>query len=67
MVKPRTAKDLAGMTVNERLYETNQLDEFDAAVAARDEVRLREVLERLHLGESNVVEIIRSQLGQPCS
>ena len=62
MGKDLSPDELAGMTVNERLYATEQFEAFDAAVSARDEDRLREVLKRLHIGEENVEAIIRSQL-----
>lgn len=62
-----TAEELRGMTVNERLWATDQFDEYDAAVASNDAARLREVLERLHIGEANVLAIIEARLGRTSS
>ena len=46
---------------------TDQFDEYDAAVASNDAARLREVLERLHIGEANVLAIIEARLGRTSS
>ena len=61
-MKVRTADELNGMTVNERLYATDQLDEYEVAIQTQDELQLRNVLESIHIGEANVVAIIASKI-----
>jgi len=61
-MKTRTSEELAGMTVNERLYATDQFDAYDAAVASQDEAKLRKILERLHIGETDIVAIIEKRI-----
>lgn len=51
---PTTREQLMGMTTNERLYEVGKLDQFDAAVAARDSKRIREILESIFVDEPSI-------------
>jgi hypothetical protein len=59
-----TEKDAGGMTVNERLYLSGLFDEFDIAVATRDEEKLREILKQIFLSEENINAIVENELGK---
>jgi prevent-host-death family protein len=59
-----TEKNAAGMTVNERLYLSGLMDEFDAAVAARDRPRISLILKKVYLDQSNIDAIIGSVIGK---
>jgi iron uptake system EfeUOB component EfeO/EfeM len=52
----------AGMTVNERLFVSGLMDEFDRAVEARDVDRIRSILGDVELTEESI-EPILEQLG----
>ena len=62
MFKGLLTQSIHGMTVNERLFSLGLLEEFDRAVAKRDEPRLRAVLFKCFLSEENVAAIIKQQL-----
>lgn len=47
-------EQLAGMTVNERLFETGQTDRFDAAVEAKDFNSVRSILESIFVDEASI-------------
>jgi len=49
---------LSGMTVNERLHHTGQLEGFESAVKAKDIDALREILERCFIGSENIDAVI---------
>ena len=55
----------AAMTVNERLYAAGLLDDFDAAVAARDKARLHALLVTVQVGEPDIAAILRTVLRRP--
>ena len=48
----------AGMTVNERLYVSGLMDEYDKAVKEKDAERVREILEKVDLTEANIKPIL---------
>lgn len=52
----------SGMTVNERLYVSGLMDEFDKAVEEGDVDRVRSILTRVELNEESI-EPILEQLG----
>jgi hypothetical protein len=52
----------AGMTVNERLYASGLMSEYDKAVKSKDAQKVREILEKVELTEPNIVPILK-QLG----
>jgi hypothetical protein len=52
----------AGMTVNERLYISGLMDEFDKAVEERDVDRIRSILSNVELTEESIRPILE-QLG----
>ena len=48
----------AAMTVNERLYVTGLMDEFDKAVEERDVDRIRAILSKVELTEESIKPIL---------
>ncbi|WP_290903215.1 hypothetical protein [Aquabacterium sp.] len=52
----------AGMTVNERLYVSGLMDEFDKAVKERDVERVRSILSNVELTEESIKPILE-QMG----
>lgn len=50
----------AGMTVNERLFVSGLLDEFDRAVAEKNKIKLIEILQKVELTEPNITPILAS-------
>ena len=57
--------DYSGMTVNERLYAAGLMDEFDAALRARDRARIIMVLERVALSRADAAFSADTILGNP--
>ena len=49
-----------GMTVNERLYVSGLLNEFDKAVAMKNKTKIIFILFRVELKETNVIDILKS-------
>lgn len=48
----------AGMTVNERLYVSGLMSEFDEAVAKKDAEKARSILEKVELTEESIKPIL---------
>lgn len=48
----------SGMTVNERLYVSGLMDEFDKAVEERDVERIRSILSNVELTEESIKPIL---------
>ena len=46
------------MTVNERLYELNLVEEFDAARAAKDIDKIEEILVRARVDRASIQAIV---------
>ena len=57
-----TGNKYAGMTVNERLYVSGLIGEYDKAVEEKDAKKVREILEKVELTEPNIEPILK-QLG----
>lgn len=55
-------KKYSGMTVNERLYVSGLMDEFDKAVQEHDVDRIRNILAEVELPEESINPILE-QLG----
>jgi molecular chaperone GrpE (heat shock protein) len=55
-------KKYAGMTVNERLYVSGLMDEFDRAVKENNIYTIRNILEKVELTEESIKPILE-QLG----
>lgn len=49
---------LSGMTVNERLWESGLMDEFDKA-KKKDKMRAKEILRWLRVDEPSIAKIVR--------
>lgn len=50
----------AGMTVNERLYVSGLMGDFDKAVEKKDAEKVRSILEKVELTEESIMPIIGS-------
>jgi molecular chaperone GrpE (heat shock protein) len=50
----------AGMTVNERLYVSGLMDEFDEAVEKRSTDKVRAILEKVELTEDSIKPILET-------
>lgn len=50
----------AGMTVNERLYVSGLIDEFDEAVKSKSTEKIRAILEKVDLKEESIKPILES-------
>ncbi|UTA48059.1 hypothetical protein L1F30_00625 [Simiduia sp. 21SJ11W-1] len=48
----------AGMTVNERLYVSGLMGEFDEAVENKDTEKVRSILEKVELTEESIKPIL---------
>lgn len=48
----------SGMTVNERLYVSGRMDEFDEAVQKKDTEKVRAILEKVELTEESIKPIL---------
>ena len=48
----------AGMTVNERLYVSGLMDEFDEAVEKKDTEKVRAILKKVELTEESIKPIL---------
>ncbi len=46
------------MTVNERLYFSGLMDEYDKAVEKKDAQKVHEILEKIELTEANIKPIL---------
>jgi hypothetical protein len=57
--------DYSAMTVNERLVASGLMDEFDAALRARDRTRIMAVLERVALSKEDAAFTADTILGNP--
>jgi hypothetical protein len=51
-------KKYSGMTVNERLYVSGLIDEFDEAVEKADLFKVRSILEKVELSEESIQPIL---------
>ncbi len=50
------------MTVNERLFHADLLDDFDKAVEEQDETKLKTILEKVFLSEENINVIVEKYI-----
>jgi len=64
MRKQLTKKEAPGMTVNERLYVSGLLDDFDKAVTQANKSELKSILEKVHLDSENIEIIIKQELSK---
>jgi hypothetical protein len=50
--------DLASMTVNERLFACDLLQDFDLAVRSKDHVKVRKILKSVKVDELSIKKIV---------
>jgi ABC-type multidrug transport system ATPase subunit len=50
-----------GMTVNERLYFSGLMEQFDKALVEKDRARLVTILKEVELNDENINAILRSK------
>ena len=62
MKKELSEKEASGMTVNERLFAADLIDDFDDAVAQNDKPKLKSILEKIYLSPENIQTIIMQLL-----
>ena len=48
----------AGMTVNERLFASGLIDQFEQAIEVRNAIEMRRILEFVELTEANIKPIL---------
>lgn len=58
-----TEKRAAGMTVNERLWVSGLVSEFDKAIEDKNEKEFREICRRVFLSEENITVLVNKYLG----
>ena len=64
MQKQLTEKEASGMTVNERLYLSGLLYDFDKAARLGNKKELESILEKVHLDSESIKIIIEQQLSK---
>lgn len=62
MKKDFNEKEMSGMTVNERLFLSGLLKDFDEAVEQKNELKLKSILEKIYLSQENIQIIIEREL-----
>ncbi|MGI8544147.1 MAG: hypothetical protein ACR2MD_11825 [Aridibacter sp.] len=62
MEKDFNEKEMSRMTVNERLFLSGLINEFDEAVAQKDELKLKSILENIYLSQENIQIIVEQEL-----
>lgn len=62
MKKDLTEKKVLGMTVNERLYHTGLLNEFDEAISQKNIPKLKFVLKKLYFSSKDIQDMIEQLL-----
>lgn len=62
--KRKKSIDYSGMTVNERLFISGQLFEFETALRSNNEEKAKDILRSLSVSEKDVVQIIKSRIKQ---
>jgi len=58
-----TSKDAAGLTVNERLWLSGQMEAFDNAIAETDEAEFRRICKSVFLDENNIRGLMNKYFG----
>lgn len=57
--------NLAGMTINERLFHVGIMDEFDAAISSRDQEGAITLLQRLELSKEEAMATVATIFKDP--
>lgn len=50
----------SGMTVNERLYVADLMDDFDYCLKQKDVEGIKSILKKIELNENSILDIINS-------
>jgi len=58
-----TSKEAAGLTVNERLWLSGQMQAFDDAIAETDEAAFKVICRSVFLDESNIKVLVAKYFG----
>ena len=64
MRKQLTEKEVAGMTVNERLYLSGLLDDFEKAAKQGNKAELKSILEKVYLNYESIEAVIENELSK---
>ncbi len=64
MRKQLTEKEASGMTINERLYLSGLLDDFEKAAKQKNKVELKSILEKVYLNSESIEAIIENELSK---
>ena len=62
--KQLTKNEASGMTVNERLYLSGLLDDFEKAATQGNKSELKSILEKVHLDSESIEVIIEQELSK---
>lgn len=58
-----TQKQAVGMTVNERLWVSGLMSEFDKGIEEKNEIGFREICRRIFLCEENIAVLVNKYFG----
>ena len=64
MRKQLTEKEASGMTVNERLYLSGLLKDFENAAKQGNKAELKSILEKVYLNPESIGAIIENELSK---
>ncbi len=62
MKKNLSEKEASGMTVNERLYLADLMEDFDEALSENNKTKLKTILEKIYLPQEDIQFIIEQLL-----
>ena len=64
-MEQKQIESYAGMTVNERLFHSKLMDDFDAAARRRDREKMNAILVKVDLNETEAAWIVDTMLAEP--
>ena len=64
MEKELTENEFLGMTVNERLWHAGLLNEFDEALAQKNKLKLKSILEKVHFSPKDIKFMLEELFNQ---
>jgi molecular chaperone GrpE (heat shock protein) len=53
------SKKYSGMTVNERLYASGKMDEFDRAIEEKNKEKVKAILMEVQVDEASINDILK--------
>lgn len=65
IMKNPIESELAGMTINERLYAMGLLNQWDSAANAKDRSKMIDILKQCALSEKQCIETVDTILKNP--